>query len=255
MTNPKETFRLECESEIESMSNNAELTTLTNSWINLANRLKYSYHFEWLGRPIIQYPQDVMAIQEIIWQTKPDLIIETGIAHGGSLILTSSLLALLDLFDHESGLERAKPRKVIGVDIDIRAHNRDSIQNHPLNSRIILLEGSSTDMEIVDQIKILAEGHKKVMVILDSNHTHEHVQKEMEIYNAFVTSGCYLIVFDTIVEFLKADSFENRPWGIGNNPWTAVKDFLTKNNDFVIDKRIENKLQITVSPDGFLRRI
>jgi cephalosporin hydroxylase len=255
MSSPIDLFRLECASEVDKMSHNSELLDLTRSWINSANKAKYSYHFEWMGRPIIQYPQDVLAIQEVMWQTKPDLVIETGIAHGGSLVLTSSILALFDLFDREAGIEISNPRKVIGVDIDIRAHNREAIERHPLSSRIVLLEGSSTDDEIINQIKDLSSGYNKVMVILDSNHTHEHVLKELDIYSNFVTSGCYIIVFDTIVEFLEANSFEDRPWGVGNNPWTAVQKFLSVNKDFEVDSLIQNKLQITVAPDGFLRKI
>ena len=250
-----EEFLEECHAEIRNMSDNQNLNQLTKSWMNAANKEKYSYHFQWLGRPIIQYPQDIVALQEIIWSTQPDLIIETGIAHGGSLILSASILALLDLFDSERGLHGAPSRRVVGVDIDIRTHNKDAILKHPLSSRIELIEGSSVNSAIISKIQNIAEGYKKVMVILDSNHTHDHVLEELRLYSAFVSKNCYMVVFDTVVEFLDNDSFEDRPWDVGNNPWTAVQSFLSETQDYVVDKDLENKLQITVAPGGFLKRI
>jgi cephalosporin hydroxylase len=250
-----EEFLEECHTEIRNMGANVSLNQLTRSWISAANKEKYSYHFQWLGRPIIQYPQDIVALQEIIWSTQPDLIIETGIAHGGSLILSASILSLLDLFDSERGVPRAIPRKVVGVDIDIRSHNKDAILNHPLSSKIELIEGSSVSSAIISKIQKMTESYNRVMVILDSNHTHDHVLQELQLYSDFVSKNCYLIVFDTVVEFLDKDSFEDRPWDIGNNPWTAVQSFLGETQDFVVDKEIENKLQITVAPGGFLKKI
>ena len=144
----------------------------------------YSYNFKWLSRPIIQYPQDIVATQEIIWKVKPDLIIETGIAHGGSLILSASLLALLDYCDAAYNGEKLDPlkpkRKVIGVDIDIREHNREALDKHPLRNRLKLIRGSSISTDIVKQVKELAKDAKNVMVFLDSNHTHEHVLSELK---------------------------------------------------------------------------
>jgi cephalosporin hydroxylase len=237
------------------MGENKDLNSMTRAWIDAANKEKYSYHFQWLGRPIIQYPQDIVALQEIIWSTQPDLVIETGIAHGGSLILNASLLALLDLFDAEKGLVAERPRKVLGIDIDIRSHNKEAILKHPLSSRIELIEGSSVDPAVVAQVQKFATGYKKIMVILDSNHTHDHVFNELQLYSEFVTKDCYLIVFDTVVEFLDENSFEDRPWAVGNNPWTAVQSFLVGSKKFSVDKEIENKLQITVAPGGFLKRV
>jgi cephalosporin hydroxylase len=250
-----EEFLEECHAEIRHMAANENLNQLTKSWMNAANKEKYSYHFQWLGRPIIQYPQDIVALQEIIWLTQPDLIIETGIAHGGSLILSASILALLDLFDSERGISGALPRRVVGVDIDIRTHNKDAILKHPLSTRIELIEGSSVDSAIISKIQNISEGYKKVMVILDSNHTHDHVLEELRLYSGFVSKNCYMVVFDTVVEFLDNDSFKDRPWDVGNNPWTAVQGFLTETQDFLVDDHMENKLQITVAPGGFLKRV
>lgn len=205
---------------------------------------KYSYNFTWLGVPIIQFPQDMIALQEIIWQVQPDLVIETGIAHGGSLIFSASLLELIG----SNGL-------VLGIDIDIRPHNREVIESHPMFKRIKLLEGSSISEEIIQQVREIAKDKKSILVILDSNHTHEHVLEELRLYSPLVTDGSYCIVFDTVIEDMPEDSFPNRPWGKGNNPKTAVSEFLNNNNDFEIDKEIENKLMITVAPDGYLKRV
>ncbi len=220
---------------------------------------RYSYTFEWLGRAVIQYPQDIVAIQELVWAVKPDLIIETGIAHGGSLVLSASLLALLDMFDAiETGQTfnpRQSERKVLGVDIDIRSHNREAIEAHPLASRIEMIQGSSIDSELVSSVRERAKGFSKVMVLLDSNHTHDHVLAELEAYAPIVTPGSYCIVFDTIVEDMPKSMFPDRPWGPGNNPKTAVHQFLQTHPEFTIDTAIQNKLLITVAPDGFLRRV
>jgi cephalosporin hydroxylase len=205
---------------------------------------KYPYNFDWLGLPIIQFPQDIIAVQEIIWKTKPDIIIETGVARGGSLILSASILHLLN----GNG-------RVIGIDIDIRAHNRKVIENHPLAFRIDLIQGSSIDQSIVDEVKKQVKQSDKVMVILDSNHTHDHVLKELELYSSLVTKSCYLVVMDTIIDDMPDDSFSDRPWGIGNNPKTAVHEFLKKSDRFEIDESIHDKLLITVAPDGYLKCI
>jgi cephalosporin hydroxylase len=205
---------------------------------------QYSYNFDWLGLPIIQFPQDMVAIQEIIWQTKPDIIIETGIARGGSLILSASILHLLN----GNG-------KVVGVDIDIRPHNRDAIEKHPLAFRIELLQGSSIEEEVVERVKKYVKPTDKVMIILDSNHTHEHVLKELEAYSHLVTEGCYLLVLDTVIADMPDDYFPDRPWGPGDNPKTAVHEFLKTTDRFEIDESIHNKLLITVAPDGYLKCI
>ena len=203
---------------------------------------KYSYNFRWMGRPIIQYPQDMIAMQEIIWDVKPDLIIETGIAHGGSLVYYASLLELL-------GGERL----VVGIDIDIRPHNRQAIEAHPMFKRIRMVEGSSVDQEVVSRVRELARGARTVLVTLDSNHTHEHVLDELKLYSPLVTAGSYLTVFDTVVEDMPKSMFPDRPWGPGNNPKTAVHEFLKTTDRFEIDRAIESKLLLTVAPDGYLR--
>ena len=218
----------------------------------------YSYNFEWLSRPIIQYPQDIVATQEIIWKVKPDLIIETGIAHGGSLVLSASILAMLDYCDAlESGtvLDPQIPkRKVIGVDIDIRSHNREALDKHPMRNRMELIEGSSIAPEIISKVHDLSKGYKRIMVFLDSNHTHNHVLAEMEAYAPLVSSGSYCVVFDSVIEDLPASISPDRPWGPGNSPKSALYTYLEKNSDFTIDKGIQNKILITVAPDGYLLR-
>lgn len=227
---------------IEAMGNDAELRALTHKWFLESCRYRYSYNFTWLGRPIIQFPQDMMAFQEIVWQVKPDLIIETGIAHGGSLIYSASLLELLGNEGH-----------VIGIDIDIRSHNRAAIEAHPLSKRVTLLEGSSIGAEIVQQVTNIASRHKNILVVLDSNHTHDHVAKELSLYAPLVTKDSYLIVYDTIIEDMPDEFFPDRPWGRGNNPKTAVREFLAENPRFIIDEVIEQKLLITVAPSGYLK--
>jgi cephalosporin hydroxylase len=247
-------FKTECDLEIKAMESSHELNKLSNEWLKLATKFKYTYHFEWLGRPIIQLPQDVLALQEIIWDTRPDIVIETGIAHGGSLVLSASILALLDLVDLETGVERSVKRKVFGVDIDIREHNREAIQAHPLSSRIEMFEDSSTSEELINILKSRISSDDRVMVILDSNHTESHVLDELRAYANFVSSGCYLVVFDTVIQFLDEKDSSDRPWGIGNNPWTAVQGFLREDDRFLVNNHLESKLQLTVAPSGFLKR-
>ena len=203
---------------------------------------EYSYHFRWLGLPIIQYPQDVVAMQELIWQIKPDAIVETGIARGGSLIFYASMLHLLDM----GGI-------VVGVDIDIRAHNRAAIESHPMARYIEMIQGSSTAPEVVAQVRDKIAGRKRVLVVLDSMHTHAHVLEELRRYAPMVTNGSYLVVFDTCIEQLPEELYPDRPWHHGDNPWTAVQAFLASSDRFVNDRSIPAKLQVTVAPDGFLR--
>ena len=218
-----------------------------------SHQLQYSYNFSWLNRPIIQYPQDIVAFQELVSTVKPNLIIETGIAHGGSLVLSASLLCLLDVME---GLDpRQSPRKVVGVDIDIRPHNRKALDEHPLRFKMKLIEGSSIAPEIIPQVRSHAEGVDRVLVSLDSNHTHEHVLAELNAYADLVSVGNYCIIFDTAIEDLPAGSFPDRPWDVGNNPKTAVHEWLKIHPEFEIDKDIDNKLLISVAPDGYLRRV
>jgi cephalosporin hydroxylase len=205
-------------------------------------RYRYSYNFTWLGRPIIQFPEDIVAMQEIVWRVKPDLIIETGIAHGGSLMLWASLLEMLGGDGH-----------VVGVDVEIRPHNRVEIERHPRVSRITMIEGSSIDPATIARVRELAAGRRTVMVVLDSNHTHAHVLEELEGYSSLVTSGSYLVVMDTVVEDMPADFYPDRPWGQGNNPATAVAQFLKTNDRFEVDAEIDAKLVMSVAPGGYLR--
>ena len=218
-----------------------------------SHQLQYSYNFSWLNRPIIQYPQDIVAFQELVSTVKPNLIIETGIAHGGSLVLSASLLCLLDVME---GLDpRQSPRKVVGVDIDIRPHNRKALDEHPLRFKMELIEGSSIDPEIIQQVRSHADGVDRMLVSLDSNHTHEHVLAELNAYADLVSAGSYCIVFDTAIEDLPAGSFPDRPWDVGNNPKTAVHEWLKTHPEFEIDNDIDNKLLISVAPDGYLKRV
>jgi len=243
----------------EKSDSNLPIGDLTRVWMNAANRLKYSYHFEALGRPIIQYPQDMVALQELIWQLKPDLVVETGIAHGGSLIMNASMLAILDVCDAVSNGQMLNPkesrRKVLGIDIDIRAHNRSAIEAHPMASRIQMIEGSSISPEVIDQVHEIAQEYENILVCLDSNHTHEHVLAELEAYAPLTTVGSYCVVFDTVVADMPSDMFPDRPWGPDNNPKTAVHEYLKSHSEFEIDREIENRLLITVAPDGYLKRI
>jgi cephalosporin hydroxylase len=242
---PIKEFNEQKVSNIEKLGADPGLKKLAIDFINQSSENKYSYNFSWMGRPIIAYPQDMIAMQEIIWEVKPDLIIETGVAHGGSIVYYASLLELIG----GDGL-------VVGIDIDIRRHNRDLIEAHPMMKRIKLLEGSSVSDEIIEQVKEIASTKKRIMVCLDSNHTHEHVLNELKLYAPFTSKGSYCVVFDTIVEDMPADwDWGTRPWGKNNNPKTAVWEYLKQNKDFEIDRTIQNKLLITVAPDGFLKKI
>lgn len=237
---------------------NKELVLAGQQFMLASTLPKYSYNFSWLNRPIIQYPQDIVAVQELIWQIKPDLIIETGIAHGGSLILSASILALLDMTESiESDISTFDPkiskRKVLGIDIDIREYNRAAIEAHPMCSRIQMIEGSSIAPEVIEQVHGIARQHSRIMVFLDSMHTHDHVLAELTAYAPLTSKDSYCLVFDTLIEDMPAEMFPDRLWGPGNNPKTAVWEFLKTNDRFVIDKDIENKLLITVAPDGYLK--
>jgi len=226
---------------INSTYKNKEFREITRKWFLESIKNEYSYHFSWLGRPIIQYPQDIVALQEIIWKIKPDLIIETGIARGGSLIFSASLLELIG------------KGEVIGIDVDIRKENKKEILNHPLNKRITMIEGSSISKTVVKKVREITQGKKKVLVILDSNHTHKHVLNELKLYSPLVSKNSYLIVFDTVVDEFPEGLIKNRPWGKNNNPKSAVKEFLKTNDRFRLDKNIEKKLLFTAAPMGYLK--
>ena len=243
------TFSDERLERIESNGRDSELQLAAGAFTRASIRAQYSYNFSWLGRPIIQYPQDIVAMQEIIWRVQPDLIIETGIAHGGSLVFSASMLEL------NAACGGPPDAKVLGIDIDIRPHNREAIQKHPLFRRISMIQGSSIAPDVITQVKELVAGKKRILVCLDSNHTHQHVLSELEAYAALTTVGSYCVVFDTIIEDLPGDFFDDRPWGPGDNPKTAVKQFLASHPEFQIDHQINSALLISVAPDGYLRRI
>ena len=252
-------FPKQTSDRISRAANNKSLNLAAQSFMAESILPQYSYNFEWLGRPIIQYPQDVVAMEEIVWRVRPELIIETGIAHGGSLIFSASMLALLDVCDaiqQKNSIDPSRSaRKVLAVDIDIRAHNRAAIEAHPMASRIQMIQGSSIAPEVVDQVKKIAAAYRTVLVCLDSNHTHEHVLGELKAYAPLVTKGSYCVVFDTIVEDLSAEMFTDRPWGPGDNPKTAVQEFLKSHPEFQTDTSIDHKLLISVAPSGYLKRV
>ena len=227
---------------IEGMKADSDMRALSLQWLRAISRHRYAYNFTWMGRPLIQFPQDMVAMQEIIWATQPDLIIETGVAHGGSLVYYASLLELV-----------GGNGRVVGVDIDIRSHNRRAIEASPMFHRIDLVEGSSVDLATVERVQSFVEGRERVMVVLDSNHTHDHVLEELRLYSPLVTAGNYLVVFDTLIEDMPDEFFHDRPWGVGNNPKTAVTAFLQENRRFVVDADIEAKLMLTVAPGGYLQ--
>jgi len=234
-------FESKNKEKIKSMNKDKKFLAKGKSWFQDSWNHEYVYHFTWLGLPIIQSPQDIIAIQEIIWKVKPDLIIETGVARGGSVIFNASILNLLG------------KGEVIGIDIDIRTRNRKAIEKHPLYDKITLIEGSAISKKTINQVYKIAQNKKKILVFLDSHHTHNHVLKELELYSPLIKKGSYVVVFDTLVEDYPKNFFKNRSWNVGNNPKTAVHEFLKRNKRFRIDKDFENKIVITSNPDGFLK--
>lgn len=243
-----DSFFNERRSNIAAQGKDPAVKSLASRFLYDTAPYKYSYNFSWMGRPIIQYPQDMIAMQEIIWEVKPDLIIETGIAHGGSLIYYASLLELITICDGADG-------EVLGIDIDIRSHNRAAIEAHPMKRRITMIEGSSISPDVIDRVHEHARNKKNILVCLDSMHTHDHVLAELEAYAPLVSVCSYCVVFDTVVEDMPEDSFPDRPWGKRNNPKTAVWAYLKDHPEFEIDRSIEHKLLITVAPDGYLKRV
>jgi len=252
-------FEEEKRANIARMGSDRACRTAALDFLLLTAPYKYSYNNSWLGRPVIQLSQDMVAMEELIWATKPDLIIETGIARGGSIVFSASMLALLDMCDAiEAGTmldPRVSHRQVVGIDIDIRAHNRAAIEAHPMASRIRMIEGSSIAADVVEQVHAIAAGHARVLVCLDSNHTHDHVLAELRAYAPLTSKGSYCVVFDTIVEDLPKEMFPDRPWGPGDNPKTAAWEYLKTHPEFRIDKSLHDKLMITSAPDGFLQRV
>lgn len=243
MIDPIAQFEQERQERLMANAENEALIHSAEVFNSASNKARYSYNFSWMGRPIIQYPQDIIAMQEIVWEVKPDLIIETGIAHGGSIVYYASLLELIG------------KGEVLGIDIDIRAHNRKAIENHPMYKRINMIEGSSIDVNTLKKVKDIAEGKQAVLISLDSNHTHEHVLAELNMYAPLVSPGSYIVVFDTIVEDLPDYYLPDRPWKKGDNPKTAVLEFLKTNDHFAVDSDMDNKLLISVNPKGYLKRI
>lgn len=243
MNDPLSKFALEKVESIRLMGGDPLLKQLGIDFIEKTAPHKYSYHFSWMGVPAIQFPQDMVAMQEIIFELRPDMIIETGVAHGGSLIFYASILELIG------------KGKVVGVDIDIRGHNRRVIEGHPLKKRIDLVEGSSVSEEVFRNVSDLAKDCDVVLVSLDSNHSHSHVLKELQLYSQFVSNGSYIVVFDTVVEYLSPSVCKGRPWGPGNSPSTAVREFLNSHPQFLVDESISNKLLISAAPGGYLKRI
>lgn len=268
---PHEQFQQEVKANIEALSQDKDMQALSRIWTREVSPYKWAYNFTWLGRPAIQFPNDAWAVQELVWAVKPDLIIETGIAHGGSLIFSASMLALLEMTEAAQAgqlLDPSKPkRKVLGLDIDIRAHNRQAIEAHPMASRITMIQGSSIAPDVIAQVHAIAKQYKTVMVLLDSNHTHAHVFAELQAYAPLVSKASYCVVFDTLVEDMPKSLSGDRPWGPGDNPKTAVWKYLESLNgkkhlgtdgaalNFEIDKMMDAKLQISVAPDGYLRRV
>lgn len=241
--NPIEKFHDDKQKRIEANGRNAQLDTLASDFMKESILSHYSYNFSWLGIPVIQYPQDLLAMQQLIWTIKPDVIIDVGIAHGGTTIFYASLLELIG------------KGKVIGVDIDIRKHNRDRLEQHPLFKRVDLVEGSSIDDATLDTVKKYIAPTDTVLVSLDSNHTHEHVLQELQYYSPLVSAGSYLVVFDTIIEAMPKDTFLDRPWNVGDNPKTAIDAFLKENKMFLIDNEIDNQLMISAAKGGYLKRV
>ena len=248
--NMHEKFRMERIEGIAEQGKDEEARRLSQAWISHPGLHQYSYNFSWLGRPIIQYPQDIVAMQELIFTVQPDLIIETGIAHGGSLILYASLLELNAMCGGQQNFS------VLGIDIDIRAHNREAIESHPIFQRghITMLEGSSIDADMVAKVHKFAAPYKRIMVLLDSNHTHDHVFSELTAYAPLVSVGSYCVVFDTVIENMAADAYPDRPWGKGNNPMTAAGAYLASHPEYMHDEMMDSKLLISVAPKGFLKR-
>lgn len=256
--NPQQVFQQERDERLTAYRGDTAFQALSRDWLEASMKRKYVYNFEWMGRPIIQYPQDMVAVQELVMRVRPDVIIETGVAHGGSLVLSASLLALLDMADAISAGHvidpRVSTRKVIGVDIDIRPHNKMAIEAHPMASRIHLVQGSSVDASTVNQVRELAAGAQTVLVLLDSMHTHAHVLAELDAYGPLVSPGSYCVVFDTFIEDMPPAFFDDRLWDVGNNPKTALRQWLGGHPEFEIDDQWPQKMMVTVAPDGFLRR-
>ena len=255
---PINLFEKECAEESYNQARDKSFIKLSDNWLNKSWRHKYTYHFKWMDRPIIQMPQDVLALQEIIWKVKPDLIIETGIAHGGSICLSASLLALLEMEDNynKNDINKTKNnRQVIGIDVDIRKHNKEKLNNHFLSEKMIMIEASSVELKTFEKVKEISQDFSNILVILDSNHTDEHVLKELNLYGSLVSQNSYCIVFDTIIEKMDDAFSKDRPWSKENSPKSAIEKFLKTNESFEIDYSVDDRLILSMAPGGFLKKI
>lgn len=247
MVNQIKNFEKERKIRVNKNKLNSSFRNASKNFLLETIKPKYSYNFSWLGIPIIQIPQDIQQLQEIIWKIKPNLIIETGIAHGGSIVFSASMLALLNLYKKEK-------RKVIGIDVDLRKHNRLALDKHFMKKYITFINGSSTDTKVFNTIKKISKNYKKTLVILDSNHTHDHVLKELNLYSQLVSKNSYCVVFDTVINEMPNNYYPDREWNKSNNPMTAITEFLKKNKKFEIDKKIDHKLMISMAKNGFLKK-
>lgn len=270
LSSEESSFQMQVQQNLAVLASAEEFQRQSQSWLQASLPFRYSYNFSSMGRPIIQYPQDMVAVTELIWNIRPDVIIETGVAHGGSLLQSAAALVLLDYCDAVTSSSVIRPlqsrRRVIGIDIDIRAHNRSAIESHPLSHKIELMTGSSVDAAIVNSVRKRIDQSEKVLVILDSNHTHDHVYAELEAYAPMVGIGSYCVVFDSVIELLPADQYPDRPWGPGNSPFSAIQKYLTTLSQenvvgldgsrlhFQIDCEIDSRLMISAAPKGYLKR-
>lgn len=244
MTDDRDEFQTQSRSKALAMGADPEIQRLDRELTIVSDEHDYSYMWNWLGLPIIQMPADIVVTQEIIWQNRPQVIIETGVARGGSVVLHASMLQLIG------------EGQVVAVDIDIRPHNRAAVEEHPLAYRVTLIEGSSVEADVLDQLEAAIGDAERVMVVLDSNHTHEHVLAEIELYTRFVTPGQFMIVADTLVEDLPYQEHRPRPWGPGDNPKTAVDQYLKENPGvYEVDEVVNSKLLLTSSRGGYLRKL
>ena len=226
---------------LKNQKNDSTFQEISQAWIRKSVELKYSYQFEWLGVPIIQLPTDMTSFQDIIWKCKPDLIIECGVARGGSLVFWASMQEIC-------GIEP----KVLGIDIEIREHTHKAIHESRYSKKIELLEASSILPSTANAAAEIAAKHNNVMVVLDSSHTHNHVLEELNLYSKFVTSGQYLLDLDTIIDDLPVD--QTRPWGPGTSPKSAIHAFMKQDTNFTIERKYEESAVFTVAPSGFLRK-
>jgi cephalosporin hydroxylase len=229
---------------IQAMAADSEVVSARREWMRVATRHGYSYNFAWLGVPIIQHPEDIVVVQELLWDVQPDLVIETGIAHGGSLLLSASILRLL-----------GGEREVLGIDVDIRPHTRATLASHPLASAVSTIEGDSTSAEVIEQVRAISSRHERVLVILDSNHTRAHVAAELSCYGDLVSLGSYLIVMDTVISELPPEAFSDRPWTAENSPLTAVQEFLDEDDRFCVAADVNDRLLASSAPGGYLIRV